>query len=102
LIIVFVRTSEEWAVAAGHSVDPAGWAAAFEELMARIAGRFARREPRVAARAFVQGLLCGLERKTCWSIAEQAGPDVSVRFCVHRRLGRRASISTSVCGFASA
>jgi SRSO17 transposase len=41
--------------------------------MAAIAGRFARVEPRRAARAFVTGLLSPLDRKTCWSLAEQAG-----------------------------
>ena len=30
-------------------------------------------EPRRRARAFVLGLLAGLPRKNCWTIAEQAG-----------------------------
>src|SRR5437773_813693 len=41
--------------------------------MGRIAGRFARVEPRRRARAFVLGLLAGLPRKNCWTIAGQAG-----------------------------
>jgi len=41
--------------------------------MGRVAGRFARVEPRRRARAFVLGLLSGLRRKNCWTIAEQAG-----------------------------
>ncbi len=41
--------------------------------MGRIAGRFARVEPRRRARAFVLGLLSGLRRKNCWTIAELAG-----------------------------
>jgi SRSO17 transposase len=41
--------------------------------MGRIAGRFARVEPRRRARAFVLGLLADLPRKNCWSIAEHAG-----------------------------
>ena len=41
--------------------------------MGRIAGRFGRVEPRRRARAFVLGLLSGLPRKNCWSIAEYAG-----------------------------
>jgi SRSO17 transposase len=45
----------------------------FEDGFAVIAGRFGRREPRMAARAFVTGLLSTVERKTCWSLAEQAG-----------------------------
>lgn len=44
----------------------------FEQAMARIAGRFKRAEPRATARAFVLGLLSGVERKNCWRLAEQA------------------------------
>jgi SRSO17 transposase len=43
----------------------------FEDLMGRVAGRFARVEPRRRARAFVLGLLSGLRRKNCWTLAEQ-------------------------------
>ncbi len=45
----------------------------FGELMGRIAGRFARVEPRRRARAFVRGLLSGLRRQNSWPIAELAG-----------------------------
>ncbi len=41
--------------------------------MGRIAGRFRRVEPRRRARAFVLGLIAGLPRKNCWTIAEHAG-----------------------------
>ncbi|MFE9046205.1 IS701 family transposase [Streptomyces sp. NPDC007818] len=41
--------------------------------MAKVAGRFARVEPRRWARAFVLGLLADLPRKNCWTIAEHAG-----------------------------
>jgi SRSO17 transposase len=68
-----VTTHENLAVAAEHSVDPARWQEQFDGLMGRIAGRFARVEPRRRARAFVLGLLSGLRRKNCWTIAEQAG-----------------------------
>jgi len=60
-------------VAAALSVAPARWQEQFDELMGRIAGRFARVEPRRRARAFVLGLLSGLRRKNCWTIAELAG-----------------------------
>jgi SRSO17 transposase len=60
-------------MAAGESVDPARWQVMFEELMGRIAGRFARVEPRRRVRAFVAGLLAELPRKNCWTIAEHAG-----------------------------
>ncbi|MFE9566305.1 transposase [Streptomyces sp. NPDC006487] len=38
-----------------------------------IAGRFRRVEPRANARAYLLGLLSGVERKNCWRLAEQAG-----------------------------
>jgi SRSO17 transposase len=45
----------------------------FDELMTRIGPRFRRVEPRRRSRAFVLGLLAGLPRKNCWTIAEHAG-----------------------------
>jgi SRSO17 transposase len=45
----------------------------WDEVMARIAGRFTRVEPRRTARAFLAGLLSGVERKNCWWLAEHAG-----------------------------
>jgi SRSO17 transposase len=68
-----VTTHDDPAVAAELSVDLLRWREQFDELMGRIAGRFARVEPRRRARAFVLGLLSGLRRKNCWTIAEQAG-----------------------------
>jgi SRSO17 transposase len=41
--------------------------------MLRIGGRFGRVEPRRRAAAFVRGLLAGLPRVNCWTIAEHAG-----------------------------
>lgn len=41
--------------------------------MDRIAGRFRRFEPRRRARQLVLGLLAGLPRKNCWTIAEHTG-----------------------------
>ena len=46
-----------------------------DELMLRIGGRFGRVEPRRRARAFILGLVAGLPRKNCWTIAEHAGDD---------------------------
>jgi SRSO17 transposase len=60
-------------VAAGLSVDLDRWRREFDELMLRIGARFARVEPRRRMAAFVQGLLAGLPRVNCWSIAEYAG-----------------------------
>ena len=60
-------------VAVGHSVEAVGWSAEADRLFDRMAGRFARVEPRRRARAFVLGLLSDLPRKNCWTIAEHAG-----------------------------
>jgi len=62
-------------VAAGHSVevDPARWQELLDELLGRVAGRFARVDLRRRAKAFVRGLLADLPRKNCWTIAEHAG-----------------------------
>jgi SRSO17 transposase len=68
-----VWTPDDVAVAAGHSVDLAGWRVLFDELMSLVAGRFGRVEPRRTARQFVLGLLSPVERKNCWWLAEQAG-----------------------------
>ena len=54
--------------------------------MSRIAGRFARVEPRRRARQLMLGLLSDLPRKNCWTIAEWAAertPDG-----MQHRLGR--------------
>jgi SRSO17 transposase len=68
-------TTEDPTVAADHSadVDPARWQELLDELLGRVAGRFARVELRRRARAFVRGLLADLPRKNCWTIAEHAG-----------------------------
>ena len=66
-------TTEDHTVAAGHSVTPASWQGGLEELLGRVAYRFARVEPRRHARALVLGLLADLPRKNCWTIAEDAG-----------------------------
>ena len=60
-------------MAAGLSVDLDRWRQEFDELMLRVGARFARVEPRRRMAAFVVGLLAGLPRVNCWSIAEYAG-----------------------------
>jgi SRSO17 transposase len=60
-------------MAAGLSVGLDRWRDEFGELMLRIGSRFARVEPRRRMAAFVAGLLAGLPRVNCWSIAEHAG-----------------------------
>ncbi|MEV0991123.1 IS701 family transposase [Streptomyces sp. NPDC049949] len=65
-------TDDETA-ATGHSMNPARWREAFEVAMGRMAGRFARNEPRLRAGRLILGLLSDLPRKNCWTIAEWAG-----------------------------
>jgi SRSO17 transposase len=74
-MIWVVTTTKDQTVAAGHSlaVDPAQWQELFDEVMGRVAGRFARTELRWRAKAFVRGLLADLPRKNCWTLAEHAG-----------------------------
>src|SRR5215475_6777082 len=48
-------------------------AAGLDQLHERIAGRFARSEPRARVREYVSGLVTGLERKNGWTLAEWAG-----------------------------
>ena len=52
-------------------VDLAG--AELDAVHERIAGRFARSEPRARVREYVSGLVAGLERKNGWTLAERAG-----------------------------
>ncbi len=58
----------------------------FDQLTGRVAGRFARIEPRRRATALVLGLLADLPRKNCWTLAEHAGdasPD-GMQHLLHR------------------
>jgi SRSO17 transposase len=50
-------------------------AAELDRVHGRIAGRFARSEPRARVREYVSGLVAGLERKNGWTLAERAGED---------------------------
>lgn len=49
------------------------WQREFDELVLRIGRRFVRVEPRRRLGAFLGGLLAGLPRTNCWTIAEHAG-----------------------------
>jgi len=61
-------------------------AAELDAVHARIAGRFARSEPRARVREYLSGLVAGLERKNGWTLAERAGevsPDGMQRLLRH-------------------
>ncbi len=51
----------------------ADWAAGLEKVHRRIAGAFARAEPRTRVPAYLRGLLGQLKRKNSWPLAEAAG-----------------------------
>jgi len=53
--------------------DTARWARGLDEVVGRIAPRFARAEPRRRASAYLRGLLAPVERKNGWQLAEAAG-----------------------------
>ena len=61
------------AVAAAHSVSAGWWWRAFGAVIDRIAPRFARHEPLRHAAGLMLGMLSGLDRKNCWTIAEHRG-----------------------------
>jgi SRSO17 transposase len=69
---------------AGMMADSA--AAELDAVHERIAGRFARSEPRARVREYLAGLVAGLERKNGWTLAERAGevsPDGMQRLLRH-------------------
>jgi SRSO17 transposase len=68
-----VKNNENIALAAVYRVDPDRWWDEFGALLDRIRPRFARYEPARHAGALMQGLLSGLDRKNCWTIAEHRG-----------------------------
>ncbi len=59
--------------AAAASVDYGAHAGLLDDLMARVAPCFARRETRLTCRDMVNGLLCELDDRNCWTLAEAAG-----------------------------
>src|SRR6476660_2443549 len=69
----FVNTSEYVAAAAAHSVDPDRWQAEFSAVLVPIEQRFRRFEPLRHAGALMAGMVSGLDRKNCWTIAEHRG-----------------------------
>jgi SRSO17 transposase len=65
--------SENRAAAVAQMLDPDLWRDVFEDLWTRLCPRFARVEPRRAARDLLVGLLAPIERKNSWWLAEHAG-----------------------------
>jgi hypothetical protein len=99
-----VSTSDDDAVAAGHSVEPALWRLLFHELVLLVLGRFGRVESRRSARDMVPGLLPPVEQQNCSWLAEQAGhgdPQAMqplLRIAVRDADAVRDDVRTSVAG----
>lgn len=70
-----MQTTEFAAVAAAHSLDPDRWQTQFLAVLDRIAPRFRRFEPLRRAGELMSGMVSGLDRKNCWTIAEHRGSD---------------------------
>lgn len=68
-----MRTKDAAAVAAAHSVSVDRWQRSFSEVVDLIAPRFARHEPLRHAAGLIEGMVSGLDRKNCWTIAEHRG-----------------------------
>ena len=68
-----MKTKKNAAPTAAYSIDPDRWLDEFGALMDRIRPRFARYEPARHAAGLMLGLLSNLERKNCWTIAEERG-----------------------------
>jgi SRSO17 transposase len=66
-------TQEDLAVAAAHSVNPERWLSGLEEILGRVGSRVGRVEPRKRLRQFVIGMMAGLPRVNCWTVAEYSG-----------------------------
>jgi hypothetical protein len=82
-----VREANE---AAADIEEVRAWAAGLDALHTRIAGRFARAEPRRRALACLRGLLGPVGRKNGWQLAEHAGertPDEMQRLSSERIAG---------------
>ena len=56
-------------MAAGHSVEIARFAAAEDELLGRVSGRFGRVETRRRFAGLLRGMFADLPRKNCWTIS---------------------------------
>ena len=86
---MFLWNDQNAAVAAAHSVDPERWWTAYDAVIDRIAPRFARYEPLRHAGGLMLGMLSGLDRKNCWTIAETAviSPRTGCSICSPGRSG---------------
>jgi len=99
---VTVNDLEAAAASTVEEAELAFWM--LDELMAGLAGCFARVEPRRQARKYITGLVADLPQKNCWTLAEQAGdhtPDRMQRL-LERAVWDSAAVMRAVREFAVA
>lgn len=82
-------TVSDWA---GSVLD---WREALEGMRAFIGPAFKRSEQRASAGAFIDGLLSGVERKTGWMLAEEAG--LARPYRIQSLLGRSSWSADTLC-----
>ena len=82
-------TVSDWA---GSVLD---WREALEGMRAFIGPAFKRSEQRASAGAFIDGLLSGVERKTGWMLAEEAG--LARPYRIQSLLGRSSWSADALC-----
>lgn len=96
-----VKTKNATALTAVDSVDPDRWLDEFGTLMDGIRPRFVRYESARHAASLMLGLLSSLERKNCWTIAEQRG-DVTP-YGLQHKLSRASwdhdAVAADVCDY---
>ena len=79
----------------GWAVLQIDWREALDELKAFVAPAFKRSEQRASAGAFIDGLLAGVERKTGWMLAEEAG--LARPYRIQSLLGRSSWSADALC-----
>lgn len=77
------------------ATSPQDWRDALDELKEFVAPAFKRSEQRVSSGVFIDGLLSGVERKTGWMLAEEAGLGRPYR--IQSLLGRSSWSADALC-----
>jgi SRSO17 transposase len=77
------------------AASPEDWRDALDELKEYVAPAFKRLEQRASAGAFIDGLLSGVERKTGWMLAEEAG--LARPYRIQSLLGRSSWSADALC-----
>ena len=82
-------------VVSDWAASPQDWREALDELKEYVGPAFKRLEQRASAGAFIDGLLSGVERKTGWMLAEEAG--LARPYRIQSLLGRSSWSADALC-----